>query len=211
MWSSQRPVSALGLYFDYVMLPLWIGITAVWLVTCVRGGNFAPRLTSWLAVSVIAGVVSRPLWAHLTETFTNQVGGSYLTMNLQPLLGVPPLRGSTFPWLLAGFGVLALAGALCLGRLLARDRGGATTISLLVLAFILVTGAAPVPRFYTVKKLAVTGWPFVVLVVAWLIGRAGRWRRLLAGTALVVSMTASGGPASVAQGFQPCQARAGQT
>jgi hypothetical protein len=52
--------------------------------------------------------------------------------------------------------------------ILARPDIGKKVAVILVLAFILITLLVPIPRLYSLKRLVVTGWPFVVLAVTWL-------------------------------------------
>jgi uncharacterized membrane protein len=179
----------LGLYLDYVMLPLWVALGAAWVILCWKRARGPASLDVWLLGSMIAGFAASPLWAHLHVSLSQQVAGSYITEDVRRFVDLRALSSSTYVFLLAGLSVLAAASTVGLGLLSRRfpDATAAVCIS----ALIAVTMFVPLPRLYTLKKFAVTGWPFVVLVAAWLADQTPRWRSQLTRWAVAASLVAA--------------------
>ncbi|MCI0578798.1 MAG: glycosyltransferase family 39 protein [Chloroflexi bacterium] len=186
---------AMGLYFDYTIVPLWVGLGGVWLAYWGRNGRPVQPLLAWLAGSLAGWLAFAPLWPHLALV-VGRYGGIFFFANLSQALKLPALTAAVF---LAGMGLLAVGtaiGAWLLWRLLARPLPRNTLVVLAVAGFTLATLLAPVPRLYSLKRLVVTGWPFAVLLVTWLLARAARpggarYTWLVWYGLFVVSLTAS--------------------
>ncbi|MCI0393404.1 MAG: glycosyltransferase family 39 protein [Chloroflexi bacterium] len=164
---------ALSLYFDYTIVPLWVGLGGVWLAYWGRNGRPVQPLLAWLAGSLAGWLAFAPLWPHLALV-VGRYGGIFFFANLSQALKLPALTAAVF---LAAMGLLAVGtatGAWLLWRLLARPLPRNTLVVLAVAGFTLATLLAPVPRLYSLKRLVVTGWPFAVLLVTWLLARAAR-------------------------------------
>jgi hypothetical protein len=181
----------LGIYLDYVMLPLWVALSTVWMVFSWKHGHLIRTLPVWLVGSLVAGFAAGPLWARLHGTLSQQVAGSYVTRNLHRFIDLPGLTGSNYALLLAATAMLAAIGSALLWSLLARPRTQVVSAVLIAGIFLIATALMPVPRFYTLKKFALLVWPFIALLVAWSTAGITRWRAHVACLLLVVSLGAS--------------------
>ena len=187
----------LGLYLDYAMLPLWFAMSGILAVFCSTNTRWPGSLYVWLSGSLLAALATIPLWPHL-HTLSRIIGGSYLMQDLTRLLGLSTLSGSAYGLVLASLGIISATTTLSFRFLSRRSPAAAATIG--ASALLTVAVLSPFPRLYTLKKFLVTGWPFVVLLTAWLITCSPRWRSPLTRLVLVASVIAAAvGAVSVAK------------
>ena len=181
---------ALGLYLDYSIIPLWIILSSIWLVLWWQGDGSGRQILAWFVGSLAGWLLFFPLWSHLSLV-AGRMSSIFILENIREAAGLPAF-GTAIP--LLGMIVLALlTGALTylVREILASPRIGHIAAAVVVLLFMLVTILMPVPRMYSVKRLLVTGWPFVVLGVAWLATEKAR-KPVLAQVSLIgVSLIAS--------------------
>jgi uncharacterized membrane protein len=194
LWPGVLVVAAgvtVGLYLDYVMLPLWAGVSAAWLVW--RAADVAPRqrLLVWFLGSAIGVLAARPLWVHLHSSLSALLGHSYISASLDEVVGLPAVPGLWYPYLTVAAAVAVGGATLVLERTLTDSQRRPLVSRMLLVTFIAATAAAAVPRWYTLKKLAVTGWPFVVLFAAWVARPAAGRRPHLVAVMLSVGLAAS--------------------
>lgn len=76
-------------------------------------------------------------------------------------------------------------------RLLENRRWRRAATVVVLAAFLFVTAVMVAPRLFTVKRVLVTGWPYVLLLLAWLVVCAQESRRWLQPLALGVSLLAT--------------------
>ena len=115
----------------------------------------------------------RPQLPHLWQLL-NQMESVYIFERLRQALGLASLSGWLLLAGLLGAMVLVFGAAAALHRALRPPQTRRWIGSLLLLAFALVTLALALPRFYTLKRILVTGWPYAVLLAAWLVSRPHR-------------------------------------
>ena len=101
------------------------------------------------------------------------------------MLRLPPLSAIHYFLGMVGAGLGVFGVSMVFSRWLQNDkfRQSITPLILLLYASALVLFA--VPRFYSIKRILVTGWSFVILFVAWIIVNAGQrktrlWQGLMA-------------------------------
>lgn len=197
VWS--RPLSLLlvaaavgvGLYFDYLMLPLWAGLSAVWLVHLWRQNRRLLPLLYWLAGSAGGWWLYRDWWPNLRSSFDHAISSVFIFAQLRARLGLPQLELIHFIAALVGAAIAIALGALLIARLVQRPAGRRVVTLGVLLVFTLLSVLMVTPRLYSVKRVLVTGWPYVVLFMAWLLARAEKWRRWLQPLVLGVSLLAS--------------------
>jgi uncharacterized membrane protein len=182
---------AFGLYIDYLVAPLWIIISAVWLVLWWQRGHPILYLFLWLVASLSGWLLYRPWWPTF-ELFINQVGASrFVLEELRTALGLPAFTTTHLLVALAAGAITLLVGAIFLQKL-ARQPHYRRWLGWLVLAlFVSLTLLAPLPRFYSVKRLLIIVWPYLLLLVAWFITRPeanARLRQGLLALCLVISL-----------------------
>jgi uncharacterized membrane protein len=181
---------AIGLYIDHPMVPLSIGLSVLFLIDWWQRGRDPRRFGIWAAAVVGAWLLYLPILPFLTFTF-EELNRIFVFREVRDALGIPPLR----PWqyLVAMFAIAALIGvaAVIAQRLLRREGFRRWAGPIFVLGFALVTLITPIPRLFGIERVLATGWPYVVLFIAWLIMADARlWRYALA-PLLVVSMLAA--------------------
>ena len=119
------------------------------------------------------------------------MSGIFVFANIRESTGLPD-----FGLLLPIAGLLFLGiGAAVVARwapdILARPDIGKKAAIVFVLSFILLSLLVPIPRLYSLKRLVVSGWPFVVLAVTWFaIEKLGNSRSYLIGL-IVASLIAT--------------------
>ena len=179
---------AAGLYLDYTLIPLWVGLTAIWLFDCRRHRRPLPRLLLPLAAMAAAWWLYRPQLPYLWQLL-NQMESVYIFERLRQTLGLATLSGWLFVAGLAGLAAVVMGTAALLHGALRRPAASRWLGALLLVIFALATLGLALPRLYTLKRILVTGWPYVALLAAWLIGRSHR-RRQWAAALLSLSLLA---------------------
>jgi uncharacterized membrane protein len=181
---------AAGLYFDYTIIPLWVILSSIWLVSWWKDGGPAPQLLTWTLASLAAWLIFMPLWPHL-HLVASRMSNIFIFANIRDITGLPGF-GVALPLISS---ILLAVGTAALARwvpdILARPGIGQIAVTLSVIIFILLTAFTPIPRLYSIKRLVVTGWPFVVLAIAWLTLRMVRNPRLVIFLLVSVSLIAS--------------------
>lgn len=181
----------IGLYVDYAMLPLWAGLSAMWFAFWWRSSPRVLPLVGWLAGSLGGWLLYRGWWTQLRQSLDGAIGNVFVFAQIREWLGLPRLGATHFAIALS-IGVLAITGgALAGARLLSQHRWRRTLTVAVFLVFAFVSGLMLAPRLFTVKRVLVTGWPYVLLLMAWLVVMAGEWRRWLLPLVLGISLITS--------------------
>ena len=174
---------AVGLYFDYTMVPLWVGISAVWFVVWSQKSQKIRYLFVWLIASASAWYFYRP-WIPRLQNMLERVNNVVFFSRVRALAGLPALSAPQYllGMALIGLGVFIVSRVFSLWLQKQKFRQIVTLIVLL--GFVSAILLFAVPRFYTIKRILVTGWPYVILSVAWVIVKLERrkyqvWRGLM--------------------------------
>jgi uncharacterized membrane protein len=173
-----------GLYVDYTMVPLWVGISAVWFVFFYKRLRKVRSLLVWL-ISTAVGWGFYLSWLPRLQVMLERINNVVFFDRVISMLGLPPFSASHYLVGMVGAGLGVFIVSLVFSRWLQshKFRHIITPLILLVYASAIVLFA--VPRFYSIKRILVTGWPFVILFVAWIIVNSGQrktriWQGLLA-------------------------------
>jgi uncharacterized membrane protein len=185
-WWTVLPLAvvlAAGLYTDYTMPALWLGLSAIWLVWWWDQGRPIASILIWLAATILAALLFSP-WNATFLAWLDRFSEVTLYLRLSEATGLPAL--SAWQYLL-----LAVAGGLLIiplaryAAVLLNQPGKRSWFTILFLAiFLLANLIFVLPRFYSVKRLLVQGWPLVILLVAWLALQSPN--RLLLSTCLIL-------------------------
>lgn len=190
-WPALMLALAAGLYIDIPMLPLAIGLSALWLADWWATGRSPRALLLLAAVWAGAVLLVWPISHYYTFTFS-ELNRIFVIREFRDALGLPAFTPWQYALALAGIGAVLAVGAV-IGQRLFRRPGFRRWVGPLVLvAFGLLTLLTPLPRLFGMKRVILTGWPYVILLVAWLLTRMDRTigQQLLA-VLLVASLGAS--------------------
>lgn len=194
VWNHPLSIAAaaaalsMGLYFDYAMLPLWVALSALWFVYWGRQGRPGRLLAYWIAGSLGGWLLYRGWWGYLLQALDGSIGNVFIFARLRELLGLDHLGAGHFAAALLVAAALIALGGVIGSRLLENERWRQLVTIAAVLGVLLVSLLMVTPRLFTVKRVLVTGWPFVLLLLAWLLLKAEGWRRWLQPTVLGVSL-----------------------
>lgn len=181
---------ALGLYLDYTIIPLWILLSSIWFVTWWRDERSWTELVAWLGASLAAWLVFFPQWSHL-YLVAGRMSDIFVFASIRDGAGLPNF-GPIVP--LLALIILALGTVIAahwIPNLLFHPQVGKIVVLLSVVVFLILTALTPVPRLYSLKRLLVTGWPFVILGVSWLATRKFTNQNVVVSALLAVSLSAS--------------------
>ena len=168
---------AIGLYVDFTTVALAAIVTSLWLVWWWQSRQWIPSTAEIPALGTrpLAGVVAawigawlafRPEWSHLGDVL-RRIDTVPLLVNLHRWFGVQITAGApavVVVTLIAGVAAMVVAAAW---RALRNEQLRRAWAWLVWAGFVGSTLALTVPRGYSAKQFLATGWPFVVLVVAW--------------------------------------------
>jgi hypothetical protein len=163
---------AAGLYTDFTMVPLSAALTAVWLVRWWHLGRPPWQLARVIVATSVAWWSYRPQWTHLWEILS-RIDTVPLFVNLRESgIRLSPGLPAVAVVALIVFGTLIATAAMwnALGN--RRLRTWWTWIAWA--GFVGCTAAVMIPRAYSVKQFMSTGWPYVILAVAWSLTDGGR-------------------------------------
>lgn len=169
-----------GLYFDYAIVPLWVIVSGIWLVGWWQNGRERRPFLLWLAGSTTGWVVFLPLLSHL-GLVVGRLGNIFVIANIRERLGLPDLGSLLYLLALLGLGAATVVLTWLWRQVIRRPFLCQLFTIALISGFVLLTLLAPVPRLYSVKRLVVTGWPLVILLVAMVFGwlrPSYRWVRV---------------------------------
>lgn len=180
-----------GLYMDHTMIPIWLVVSALWLVWWWQRGRKPVSLFLWTITSVLAWVLFQPWWPYLGNSF-NRAVVMYEEFVLKRFPQLPPISVPLLVQILI-IGWLGLIAAAFLARTWLRSTSVTQIVTPLVLfPFVLIVLLTPIPRLYIAKRLLVTGWPLVILFVTWLVWQLGddgrRMVWLMVGVSVITAM-----------------------
>lgn len=182
----------LGLYTGYLIFPLWIALSSVWLVYWWQKGRNMPALFGWVVASGWAWWLYQPWWGHFGEWFTNALVNHWTFARLAEALGLPSFRLIHFVVMLLLLAVGMVMGSWLFQQLLNRPMSRWLIIVGVIGVFVVATLLFPLPRLYSVKRVLVTGWWLVIGLSAWLVGQLPpRPGKITRRTLLAISLLAS--------------------
>ncbi len=157
-----------GLYVDFPMVPVWIGISATFFVYWWVKGRPKTPIFVWLISTTLAVLFYQPWWSRLATLLT-LLNNIHVFLNTRRALNLPEFSATQYVLMmgLAGLG-LTLFFALVYKLMQQNDFRRFVTPFILLL-FLLLTVAFVWPRLFGVKRVLATGWPYVSLFVAWLV------------------------------------------
>lgn len=158
-----------GLYLDYLVGPLWVIISAVWLVFWWQRGRKIGYLLFWLAASAIGWWAYLPWWPTFRLFLSEIAADRFALERVRLALGLPAFG---LGHLLVGLGLAAvglMVGVLLMQGVIRRPQQGQWLAMAAVILFVVLTVLFPLPRFYGGKRLLVVVWPYIVLLVAWFV------------------------------------------
>ncbi len=158
--------TGVGLYADFVMVPLWAGITALWLLYC-RHQRISKTTLFLMAAGNAAGWIAfQPWWRYLARLF--EILNNIPTfISIRAALGLEALPAWFYGGGLAFFIILIYGNGWITLRLWRRDRWKKPILVVIIMLFCLVTLIGAIPRLYMLKRIGVTGMPLLILVVSW--------------------------------------------
>jgi uncharacterized membrane protein len=179
-----------GLYTYFGVVPVWLCLSAAWLAWRWQESRSHYSIVLWFAASAVAFLAFLPVWPKLIR-FVGQLGAVFGVESFLRLVGLPSLPGWIYAALLAALmAAVFIASVLVLRLPEAWSRGWFP--ALMLAGFVLVTVLTPAPRLYSLKRLVVIGWPYVALLVAWLVIRRMWMRGIPLAAILTISLAASG-------------------
>jgi uncharacterized membrane protein len=169
----------IGLYVDFTTIALSAMITGLWLVwwwqgSASRGTRPAAPVTDrrWSRLAGVAAawlgawLAFEPEWSHLEEVL-RRIDTVPLLVNLHRWFGLPVTPGAPSIVLVTLSAGLATIAAAFMWGALRSERVRQAWVWFVWAGFVAATLLLTVPRGYSAKQFLATGWPFVVLVVAW--------------------------------------------
>ena len=180
-----------GLYLSYLLPPVWIALSAVWLVYWQREVRGVLHLVLWMAGSAGAWWLYRPWLPHISRWAEDALLRHWIFEHIRDLLGTPQLSPLHFGAVILVVTAGLVGAALAVPALLRHRRSRSLITALAIAGFVAVIFIVPIPRVYAVKRILVSAWALVILFVAWLVWKSGKRRGLLARFLLVLSLGSS--------------------
>lgn len=183
----------IGLYLDFTMVALAAIVTSLWLVWWWYGAasRHWRRPAGVAAAWVGAWLAFLPEWSHLGDVL-RRIDTVPLLVNLHRWFGLRVTPGAPAVVVVAVIAGLAAIASVVTWHALRRENFRRAFVWFVWIAFVGSTLLLTVPRGYSAKQFLATGWPFVVLVVAWTLtdaaGAVGSWRL---SSAVAVSIVAA--------------------
>ena len=167
-WLAIVPVTAAltsGLYVDYPMIPLWTGLSGVFGVYWWLNGGSRQAFLVWFVSTCLAIMLYQPWWSRTLALF-ERLNSIFVFREVRQALHLPEFSPSQYIMMLLASGIsIALLGGLFY-KLWQNDNARRMLPPLIVITFLLVTAIFAWPRLFGVKRVLVTGWPYVCLFVA---------------------------------------------
>lgn len=168
-----------GLYVDFTTIALSATVTGLWLVwwwfgsasrRTLRTAGVTNRRWSWLAGVAAAWLGAwlafLPEWSHLGDVL-RRIDTVPLLVNLHRWFGLPVTPGAPAIVLVTLIAGLTTITAAMMWVALRSENVRQAWVWFVWAGFVGSTLLLTVPRGYSAKQFLATGWPFVVLVVAW--------------------------------------------
>lgn len=181
---------ALGLYFDYTMIPLWIGGSAAWLTYCWGSQRYTHTFTIWGGSALLGWGFYLP-WRTQLQSYVLNFNTLHVLVRLRQATLLPDLSGQQ---LFAAVTVAGLGGAAVIAlliHLLRRSPMRRLFLVLICVGFVAITLVGALPRFYIAKRVLTTGGPLALLLIAWAILQLQQQRQAILSVSLAISLAAT--------------------
>jgi hypothetical protein len=175
---------------DYTAVPLLTGLTSLWFVYWWQQKRQPHLVVTTLLAVTLAMIGYIPWWTEF-KTLLERLSDVHIFANFRELLKLPYFSAQHY---LFGLFLLAVGLALFFSLLvhwLKRSEHKGLIGWFVAIAFILSLPILVWPRFYTIKRVVVTAWPFIILGVAWSIHQIGSRRRMAIWGLTAVSLLAT--------------------
>lgn len=180
-----------GLHLIYFFAPIWLALSALWLVNWQRRDGKPLHLVLWVAASAAAWAAFLPWLPQLWRWIENTLGGHWILAPVRALQGGSQLSPLHFGAIVAMVTATLIVAALSMPTIL-RQRQWRRLITVLALAlFVGMILFVPLPRLYALKRILYTSWALVVLCVAWLVLQLQQRRGAVIGLLLGLSLASS--------------------
>ncbi len=192
-WLAIVPVTAAltaGLYVDFPMIPLWIGLSGVFVVYWWIKGRPIGQFLVWFISTCLAIILYQPWWSRTLALF-DLLNNIFVFSLVRQALHLPEFSSSQYIMIMvtSGLGVALLSGLVY--KLLQQEKIRNILAPLLIILFLLLTVIFAWPRLFGIKRVLVTGWPYVCLFIACLIATWERKRPIILYGSLGVSLVAA--------------------
>lgn len=170
-WLAILPVAAAltaGLYVDFPMVPLAIGISAVFLVYWWMQGRPKRPFAVWFMATAVAILLYQPWWARFTHLL-NLLNNIHFFEATRQTLNLPEFSASHYALMMVVAGLGLIICFWFIYRLLQDDKIRQVVTPFALFLFIVCSVAFVWPRFFGLKRVIATGWPYVCLMIAWLL------------------------------------------
>ncbi|MEX2662741.1 MAG: glycosyltransferase family 39 protein [Vicinamibacterales bacterium] len=159
-------VLTVGFYMNYTMVALWALLISLWFVRWLHTDRRPLYLIVVIALQGVAWVAFHPQWAHLGEVL-RRIDTVPILVNVREWLGVRVSSGLSALLVMTLIAASAASAVAAVWRWLRHPRFRTWWTWLAWAGFVVSTAALSVPFAYSAKQFLATGWPLVVLIVAW--------------------------------------------
>lgn len=170
-WLAILPVTAaltVGLYIDFPMIPLAIGLSAAFLVYWWGQGRPKVPVAVWFISTAVAILLYQPWWSRFAHLLT-LLNDIHFFEATRHYLNLPEFSAGFYALLMMAAGVGLLLFFALVYQLLQKEKVRHLLTPFAVVLFIICTLAFVWPRFFGLKRVIATGWPYVCLLIAWLV------------------------------------------
>ena len=170
-WLAILPVTAAlagGLYVDFPMIPLWIALSGVFWVYWWLQGRARRGFIVWSVSTCLATLLYQPWWSRVSALF-DLLNNIFVFRQVRQALHLPEFSSSQYIMMMLSscLAFVLLAGLFY--KLWQQDRIRRTMVPVMIFLFLLFTVVFAWPRLFGVKRVLVTGWPYVCLLAAALV------------------------------------------
>lgn len=170
-WLAILPVTAAltaGLYVDFPMIPLVIGLSSLFLVYWWKQGYPNRPFWVWFISIVVSVVLYQPWWSRFANLLS-LLNNIHFFKATRQTLNLPEFTASFYAFVMVGAGIALVIFFWLFHRLLQEEYIRRFITPVAAFVFIMCSVAFVWPRFYGLKRVIATGWPYVCLLIAWLL------------------------------------------
>lgn len=193
-WLAIFPVTAAltaGLYVDFPMIPLAIGLSALFLVYWWVQGRPKRPFWVWFIATAVSIFLYQPWWSRFAHLLSLLNDIHFFNATRQTL-NLPEFSAVHYALMMVGAGLGLIILFWLVYRVLQENKIRRMVTPLAVVVFIVCSVAFVWPRFFGLKRVIATGWPYVCLLIAWLVvSWEGKRKRLMWTVLLGISLLAT--------------------